>query len=487
MRRVFERIEHNNYLESGTPGHGFDGWLQTNTADRSLYSVESPKIKVIQAALRLLGKDPAKVVDYLVSDGNYLDKNRDRTEGLFALPFHATKTWKRFSPRDRILATRMETHANGTLKFPLHLQLHSLTNKVLFDERTADDKRKAIGVEYLEGPSVYKGDPRYNGTQGKIGRVFARKEVIIAGGTFNSPQILQLSGVGPRALLEKYGIPVVVDLPGVGANLQENYELPVVGLANRSMSEPVNPTAPNCTFGAPGDPCVELWKQGSGPYARAGGNAYCVLLKTNHSIDGERDMLLFSTPGGPFRGFKPTTNQTFRDPPETMSWSTIKMHSQNRAGYVRIQSADPQDMPEINFNHFAEGAETDVGAILDAVSFGRRTFFGTEAPVGPVRSREPPCREEDIEHDGYCKDPTADKQWIEDQVFGHHPTSSNSVGPDSNPLAVLDTRLRVKGVERLRVVDASAFPRLPGAFPAVATFMLSEKASELVLADAGGL
>ncbi|KAK7181469.1 hypothetical protein DPSP01_013467 [Paraphaeosphaeria sporulosa] len=484
MRRVFEKIEHNNYLEAGTPGHGFDGWLQTNIADRSLYSVQSPKIKVIEAALRLLGKDPSQVVDYLVSDANYLDERRDKTQGLFALPFHVTKTWKRFSPRDRILATSKETYRNGTLKFLLHLQLHSLTTRVLFSDQKADKKPKAIGVEYLEGPSVYKGDTRYNGTHGRTGRAFARKEVIVAGGTFNSPQILQLSGVGPRALLERHGIPVVVDLPGVGANLQENYELPVVGLAHQSMLDPVDPSAPNCTLGAPGDPCVELWKQGTGPYARAGGNAYCVLLKTNHSSDGERDVLLFSTPGGAFRGFKPSTNQTFSDPPETMSWSTVKMHTQNRAGYVRIQSANPQDVPEINFNHFAEGAETDVGAILDTVSFGRRTFFNTEAPVGPVRPREPPCPAEDIKEDGFCDDATPDKQWIQDQIFGHHPTSSNSVGPDSNPLAVLDTRLRVRGVERLRVVDASAFPRLPGAFPAVATFMLSEKASELVLADA---
>ena len=261
-------------------------------------------------------------------------------------------------------------------------------------------------------------------------------------------------------------------------------EMPVVGLANQRMLDPVDPDAPKCTSGAPGDPCVELWKQGKGPYARAGGNSYCVVLKSNHSLDGERDMLLFSIPGSAFRGFKPATKQNFTNPPETTSWSTVKMHTQNRAGYIRIQSADPREVPEINFNHFAEGADTDVGAILDTVSFGRRTFFTTEAPVGPVTPKEPPCPTAEIQEDGYCKDAGPDKQWIQDQIFGHHPTSSNSVGPESNPLAVLDTRLRVRGVERLRVVDASAFPRLPGAFPAVATFMLSEKASELVLADA---
>ena len=184
--------------------------------------MDSPRIKVIQAALRLLGKDPTKVIDYLVSDANFLSPKRDKTQGLFALPFHVTKTWKRFSPRDRILATRSERQEDGTLKYPLHLQLNSLTTKVLFDNGAEDVKPKAIGVEYLEGASVYKGDARNNGTRGTKGRAFARKEVIVSGGTFNSPQILQLSGVGPKELLEKHGIPVVVDLPGVGRNLQEN-------------------------------------------------------------------------------------------------------------------------------------------------------------------------------------------------------------------------------------------------------------------------
>ncbi|KAF2736119.1 FAD/NAD(P)-binding domain-containing protein [Polyplosphaeria fusca] len=485
MRRVFEKIEHNNYLEAGTPGHGFNGWLQTIIADRSVYPSASPRLKILQAALRLLGKDPSKVIDYLVTDPNNLDPNRDKEEGLFALPFHGTRTWKRFSPRDRILATRNETSTNGTLKYPLNLQLQSLTTKVLFD--TCGDKPKAIGVEYLEGASMYKGDTRYNATMGKIGQAFARKEVIVAGGTFNSPQILQLSGVGPRELLQKHNITVVADLPGVGRNLQDNYEMPVVGLAKTAMADPVDPSEPNCTFGAPRDPCVDAWKKGEGPYARAGGNGLCMLLKTNHSADGERDVLMFSTPGGAFRGFKPNTNQNFGMPPETASWSTVKMHPHNTAGFVQIRSSNPRDTPEINFMYFAEGAETDMGAILDTVSFGRRSFFGTETPVGPVESREPPCPKGDIGDDGYCRDSAPDTQWIQDQVFGHHPTSTCSVGPDSNPLAVLDTRLRVRGVQRLRVVDASAFPRIPGAFPAVSTFMLSEKASQLVLEDARDL
>jgi choline dehydrogenase len=103
--------------------------------------------------------------------------------------------------------------------------------------------------------------------------------------------------------------------------------------------------------------------------------------------------------------------------------------------------------------------------------------------VGPVVPASPPCPPAQILETGYCTDSSIDSEWIEDQAFGHHPTSTNKVGPDNDAMAVLDTRLRVRGVSGLRIVDASAFPRCPGAFPAVSTFMLSERATGLVLED----
>ncbi|XP_014554467.1 hypothetical protein COCVIDRAFT_104929 [Bipolaris victoriae FI3] len=488
MRKYFEKIEHNNYLEPGTPGHGFTGWLQTNIADRAAQQMAPLRLKIYEAALKLIGREPEKVLDYITSDGNYLDPDRDQTEGLWALPFHVGPTWRRFSPRDIILQMRNETTANGTQKYPLNLQLESLVTKVLFDTCGGNGtKPQAVGVEYLQGKSVYKADPRRtaNTTEGVLKKAFARKEVIVSGGAFNSPQILQLSGIGPKALLEKYGIPVVSDLPGVGRNLQDNYEIPMYGESPITLTAPPDPNAPSCTFGAPGDPCVDLWYKGEGPYARGGVNSNAFLLKTPHAVEGERDMFMFGFPGSVFGGFAPDTNQNQTGvPPTTFSWSTVKIHPQNTAGYIQIQSADPTEPPEVNLNYFATGAETDMGAILDTLAFVRKAYMTTEGPVGPVTPVSPPCPPSDILETGYCKDQEIDKQWIEDQVFGHHPTSTNKVGPDSDPLAVLDSRLRVKGVEGLRVVDASAFPRCPGAFPAVSTFLLSSRATDLVLEDA---
>lgn len=485
MRRIFEKIERNNYLPANTTGHGFNGWLQVNVADARAYVAGALRLNVFKSALKMIGWDPEKVVDYITGDGNYLSPTRDQTEGLWGLPFHVTKTWGRWSPRNYILDTVNVTADDGSLKYPLHVQLNSLTSKVLFDECSGNGtKPQAVGVEFLQGKNLFRAAPLHDSsTVGVKMQAFARKEVIVSGGTFSSPQLLQLSGVGPKALLQKHNIPVVADLPGVGRNLQDNYEIPIVGRAQVDVTDKIDPDAPKCTNGAPGDPCVDLWRKGEGPYSLGGSNANAFLKKTDHAVENERDMLLFSTGTFPLQGFTPDTNQNMTAiPPTTFSWSTVKMHPQNGAGLIEIKSADPQDPPDVNMNYFAEGAETDIGAILDTIAFGRKVFAKTGGPVGPVVPISPPCP--NILESGYCSDVNIDKEYIKDQVFGHHPTSTNSVGPDSNPMAVLDTRLRVRGVERLRVVDASAFPRCPGAFPAVATYMLSEKATELVLEDA---
>jgi choline dehydrogenase-like flavoprotein len=104
---------------------------------------------------------------------------------------------------------------------------------------------------------MYDADPRHNVTSnpGVTKQVYARKEVIISGGTFNSPQLLLLSGVGPKADLQNLSIPVIVDLPGVGANLQDNTEMGVSAQGSQDFTS----IGPACTYGAtPDDPCLPL-------------------------------------------------------------------------------------------------------------------------------------------------------------------------------------------------------------------------------------
>lgn len=126
-------------------------------------------------------------------------------------------------------------------------------------------------------------------------RACACKEVIVSGGVFNSPQLLQLSGIGNAKLLSSLGIPVISNLPGVGENLRDNQELPVTGLSPVNITSlPRDPAWAACTFGAPGDPCLTQWEQGTGAYTLLSGNSECAFLETKHSPDGNRDMITFA-------------------------------------------------------------------------------------------------------------------------------------------------------------------------------------------------
>lgn len=132
------------------------------------------------------------------------------TPGVYQDVACVTENKRRSGARDYIVDTIEEG-------YPLTLSPHSLATRILFDER--GKVPKAVGVEYLYGEGLYGADRRYDPEQtGELRKVRARKEVIIAGGSFNTPQILKLSGIGPREELEKWDIPVVVDLPGVVSN-----------------------------------------------------------------------------------------------------------------------------------------------------------------------------------------------------------------------------------------------------------------------------
>ena len=116
----------------------------------------------------------------------------------------------------------------------------------------------------------------------------------------------------------------------------------------------------------------------------------------------------------------------------------------------------------------------DIDAMKDTVAWIRGIY--TRIGMRPI---EPPCNGSP-DSKGYCKD---DEAWLHKQTFGHHPTSTCRIGGDSDPMAVLDSKFRVRGVDGLRVVDASSFARIPGIFPSAPTFMISQKASDEMLEE----
>ena len=183
---------------------------------------------------------------------------------------------------------------------------------------------------------MYGADPRYNASiNGIILQAYARKEVIVSGGAFNWPQILKLSGVGPKAELAKFNIPLILELPGVGANLQDNNEFGVIGNAQI----PFINTAPACTYGAPGDPCLAAWYQRTAPYTT--GPLDAIMFKSSKA--NERDFFLWGAPSA-YRGYWPTTTVNVVDDgdrPTIWGFAMIKMHPQSQDGTVELMSSNP--------------------------------------------------------------------------------------------------------------------------------------------------
>jgi choline dehydrogenase len=412
-------------------------------------------------------------------DINRADADRYETPLMFVLP-SAIYAGNRSSIARRINGAILAGH-------PLTLSLHSLAARILFDEQP-NGRPKAAGVEYLRGEALYSADSRYNSSQsGQPKTVKAKREVIVSGGTFNTPQILKLSGIGPREELEALNIPVLVDLPAVvsqytkktrcsytsmwtdgpqGNFMQDNYEAPV---QIRTEQPLLNLTSSPCTgtFNET-DPCFIGWREnGTGPYAGSGGSFF-LTWKSSASWDNDADLFFLSAAAATGSGFRP--GYSVEDLPDPNYWSTsiVKMQTANPAGTVKLRSSDPRDTPAINFNYFTQRADEDLQALADGVELLLRAADNAG-----------------FEYTQILPDPEVDmRQGIMDESFSHHAASSCRMGPAGDRGYCVDSRFRVNGVDGLRVVDASVFPRLPGAMPNGPTFTISRKAFETIVEDA---
>jgi choline dehydrogenase len=467
MRKFFEKLERCQYLSDGTPGHGFHGWLETEHPDPVLLESNKAFLASAQNAISRKG---------LIPDINAL--HPQRVDGVYEMTLQMSKFGRRSSPRNFLVATANARKDDGSKRYPLHIRTHSLATKILFSKQKSEYPR-AIGVEFREGPSQYKADPRFDPKRlGTVRRVMASREVIVAAGAFNTPQLLKLSGVGPAAELKKFHIPVIVDLPGVGTNLQDNYEFSVVTESPENFS----PFKKSTLLDA-GDPLLKQWIEGHGPY-KSDGIAAGVL---KHSIvsGGDEDLFLL---GGPlaFTGFFPGYSRAAFASLNAFTWDILKVHPRNNAGTVKLRSKDPLDVPEINFRFFEEeekggesfnDAEHDLEAMAEGVALARKIFAGVKAPIGPLTEQSPGAS---------VNTKNEIKQAIKDQAFSHHATSTCAIGGDDDVMACLDSKFRVRGTKGLRVVDASVFPRVPGSFPTVPIYMVSEKAAKVILEEVRG-
>jgi choline dehydrogenase len=142
---------------------------------------------------------------------------------------------------------------------------------------------------------------------------------------------------------------------------------------------------------------------------------------------------------------------------------------------VRLRSRDPREVPDINFHYFHEGngSESDLDAVVSGVETARRIIGRCG---GIVAAEVSPGLE--------VQTPEQIRQFVKDKAWGHHASCTCKMGPESDPAAVVDSRFRVYGTRGLRVVDASVFPKIPGFFIVSSVYMISEKASEVIVEDA---
>ncbi|KAI2885274.1 CAZyme family AA3 [Aspergillus niger] len=486
MRQYFERLEKNRYLPSSVTGHGMDGWLMTSLTDLRLVIEDHKLLSLILAAATAAGKSLLEKVittvtglgEVLLRDLNNPSPTRDYETGPYQVPLAVElPEHRRTGPRDFILNTVNAVNSDGSRKYHLDVQLNTLVSKVQFD--TSAPEPKATGVEYLTGQSLYRADPRASRTSslGTPGSVKASREVILAAGSFNTPQLLKLSGIGPQEELSKHGIETLVNLPGVGSNLQDRYETGVIG---QSPTDFV--LTEKCTFlySSP-DPCLEQWKDGTlfkGTYT-TNGIAIAVIRKSS-TADDTPDLLVSGAPVK-FPGYYPNYSYEGLKESNHWTWITLKAQSRNNAGTVELRSTNPRDTPVITFNYFDTGNTTDgadekdLQAVHDAMEFSRTIFRDLVPLDGGFTEIWPGSN---VTAGSKLKD------FIKREAWGHHACCTAPIGEDSDPKAVLDSDFRVRGVKGLRVVDASVFPKIPGYYIALPIYIISEKAADVIIADA---
>jgi choline dehydrogenase len=339
----------------------------------------------------------------------------------------ATKAWLREAMKRPNLKVIMNAH----------------TRSLVIEEK--DGRKRAVGVDIVvkdQGEGVAR----------------ARKEVILAAGSIGSPQILQLSGIGPGQLLREHGIAVRHDLPGVGGNLHDHLQIRMVWkVKGPTLNERANSWIGKASMGLE----YLFFKTGplTMPPSQLGAFAKSDPSEPTPDIEWHVQPLSLGKFGDPL------------DPFPAITPSVCNLRPTSR-GHVRIKSADPFAAPEIRLNYLSTPEDQRVAA--SSMRFTRRIMASKAlSKYAPEEWRPGPAVSDDA---GLVK-AAGD---LGTTIF--HPVSTCKMGPD--PLAVVDDRLRVHGIAGLRVIDASIMPRITSGNTNAPTYMIAERGAEFILAEA---
>ena len=337
--------------------------------------------------------------------------------------------------------------ARGFLKPVLNRPNLRLETGVLA-ETVLLDGLKATGVRYRQG--------------GRVHEARARGEVILAAGAIGSIRILQLSGIGPGDWLADQGVPVVLDRQGVGRNLQDHLQQRAIYRVSgvKTLNETYHSLIKRGLMGA------EYALRRTGPLTMAPSQ---LGIFTTSSPEHERPNLQFHV--------QPLSLDRFGEPLHRFAAITVaacNLRPTSR-GTVRLRSTDPADPPMIAPGYLATSEDRRVAA--DAIRVTRRLLAQPAMrPFSPVEHLPGPSYGDD---DASLARAAGD---IGTTIF--HPVGTAKMGLPSDPMAVVDTRLRVMGLERLRVIDASVMPTITSGNTNTPTIMIAERGARFVLEDA---
>ena len=474
MRRWFELFENCHHrpvwrllrwIGLDFTGHGWNGWLRTERAMPRQAFCNAQLVELLldstHAAVHRLPKALGTLLRWIVgrADPNDRLQKPGARAKVWCLPL-TTALQRRTGARERVLCVRSR-HPDK-----LTVELNALATRVLFD-----DAHRAVGVEYLKGERLYRACADPGAHPGEVRQAKAAREVILAGGAFNTPQLLMLSGVGPRETLQAHGIPLRIDLPGVGRNLQDRYE---VGVVNRLACD--WSVLKGARFERD-DPLYRDWAdERSGMYV-SNGAAIAVSARSKGRPHQPPDLFCMALLAR-FEGYFPGYSRWIAQHHDYLTWAVLKAHTDNRAGVVTLASADPLDPPRVDFNYFEDGddkAGVDLRAVVEGIRLARRLS-------APMRRRGVILKEEQP-GDGVDTQEELEAH-VRANAWGHHASCTCAIGPREQS-GVLDGDFRVHGARGLRVVDASVFPKIPGFFVASAVYMIAEKAADVIVRDAG--
>ena len=320
----------------------------------------------------------------------------------------------------------------------LRIYTRALTTRIILEHG------RAVGVEYVR--------------DGERETVRAAREVLLCGGSFNSPQILMLSGIGPADHLTAMGVAPRHDLPGVGANLGEHPNVTLAwGLEQRDSFVRFL-RLDRATLGV-----ARWYLTKTGPFANSGAAANMFLRSRPEAERPDVQLVCLALSNFSELWFPGLTTP----PLHQLNCRIGALHPESR-GWVKLRSANPADPPRILFNMFAE--KSDLDTMVRAVRMARDIY------------RQPPL-DKILTGEVFPGAAVSSDAAIADMIRANathrsHPVGTCAMGIDER--AVVDAQLRVRGIDGLRVVDASVMPELPGGNTNVPTIMIAEKAADLI-------